>query len=87
MISLTANRLERPQRVRQFFVPQQLESFSTETLPQGADVSITEEGQSSPEDLPCFLRNRSLRRRLDAAFDACYQHTMTGWLLGLFRKA
>ncbi len=93
MITATEHGLETPQRVRQYFVDHRFEEFTPS--PAGADINgsssldtDSSENESDPtEDLPTFLRNRSLRRRLDDAFDACYQSTLGEWLRMLFRRA
>ena len=88
MITLTENGLEKPQKVRQFFVPQKLEFFVTsEGIVAKEDDSFMEsDSDSDQQDIPLFLKNRSLRRRLDDAFESCYQSNMAGWFAGLFKR-
>lgn len=95
MSTATENGLETAQRVRQFFVQQHLDPFiPSQDLGAGHEAG-EDAGRDSTQssdldhdegDLPAFLRNRSLRRRLDDAFEACHQSTVPGWLRAFFRR-
>lgn len=52
--------------------------------------SIGSGGNWESRDLPVFLRRRSLRRRLDDAYESCYRSSVTDWfgewIGNIFRK-
>lgn len=88
MITATEHGVEAPQRVRQFFVRHYLEDFlpSPEMFFGDDDAADTGENEGDhSEDLPGFLKYRSLRRRLDSAFESCYQTNMGEWFRSIFR--
>ena len=94
MFTATRHGLETPQRVRQFFVQQQLEDLIPSQDPVALEdpVPLGDNGEElgdidgRQKDLPAFLKNRSLRRRLDDAFESCYESSLGHWIRGIFRS-
>ena len=91
MSTATEHGLELPQRVRQFSIHHSMEdhwsALDDVGLVTGDDgPAESRETGGDEEDLPTFLRYRSLRRRLDDAYDACYRSNVAHWFRSFFGR-